>query len=204
MWVKKTTASPDLTLTSVAQLRVGMAWSASGSGTKGIIGKLKKKKGVDLDLVCVASQGLDAKRLCWFDYLDAFENGGLLHLGDNTTGKGDGDDEEILAEFGKIPNTIDRLTFFGMAYKPGVTFNNVAGATLSVYNHQTGEALNSYMPTLGTNKNAVAIIEARRIAPAQPWQIIEIDDMVNIAVSGNLGNDQANIIRAAAKYGRRA
>ncbi len=36
-------------------------------------------------------------------------SGAVEHLGDNRTGDGDGDDEEILVDFSKMPNTIEKI-----------------------------------------------------------------------------------------------
>lgn len=188
-------------LPSITRLRVGAAWSASGSGTKGLVGKWKKRKGVDLDLLCVASQGTSAKRLCWFDHMDPFENGSLVIGKDNTTGRGDGDDEEIVADLIKIPVIIDRLTFLVMAYKPNVDFTMVSGVTVSAYDDVADSLVGSFMPDLGSRKNAIVVCQAVRIGPgATEWQINEINEMVSIYTSGNFGTDQPAIIQAAKRY----
>ena len=67
------TKEPVLVDPVMTKVRFGMAWEASGSGRKGFVGKLKRKKGADLDLLIVASEGPDAKRVCWFDSLNPFD-----------------------------------------------------------------------------------------------------------------------------------
>lgn len=37
-------------------------------------------------------------------------NGGVVHTGDNRTGEGDGDDEQIIIDFDKIPQNIERIS----------------------------------------------------------------------------------------------
>lgn len=197
------TKQPKLIDPVMTKVRFGMAWEATGSGRKGFAGRLKRKKGADLDLLIVASEGADAKRLCWFDFLDPFGNGSLLHHGDNTTGRGDGDDEEITVDLTRIPDIINRLTVIGSAYKPNVTFNDVAGVTLNVYDEDRDPtvARYTYLPTLGQAKNAVVI--SQLVRGDAGWDLTEINEMVNVAVSGNLGNDQSSFVNLARRYARR-
>jgi tellurium resistance protein TerZ len=187
----------------MTKVRFGMAWKASGSGRKGILGKIVRNRGADLDLLVVASEGPDAKRVCWFDDLDPFDNGSLQHHGDNTTGKGDGDDEEISVDLTRIPPIIDRLTVIGSAYKPRVTFSDVSGVTLNVYDEDRDptRAKFMYLPTLGQAKNAVVISQLAR-GPIG-WDLTEINEMVNVTVSGQTGNDQNEFVRLAKRYARR-
>lgn len=196
--MKKDAQQVDLPFTN---LLVGAAWSASGSGTKGLMGGLKKLRGVDLDLLCVASQGASAKRLCWFDHKDCFDNGSLVLTKDNRSGRGAGDDEQIIADLLKVPTIIDRLTFLVMAYKPKVNFTQVSGVTVTVYDNATGTAKASFMPDLGTTKNAIAVCQAVRIGPGPTeWKVVELNEMTHIPVNGNFGTDQPAIIRAANRY----
>lgn len=184
----------------LSKLRFGAAWDISGGGRKGLLGKLAKRRGVDLDLIVIASQGKDAKRLCWFDHVRPFGNAALEHLGDNTTGRGDGDDEEILADLPLLPPFIDRLTTLVCAYKPNVSFDSVTGVTLTVYDEQTGTPLQQFMPTLGQPRNAVVVAQLQR--DSFGWGLSEINEMVNVNVSGNAGNDQAAFVRLAGRYYR--
>jgi tellurium resistance protein TerZ len=197
------TKEPKLVDPIITRLRFGMAWKASGSGRKGLVGKFMGRRGADLDLLVVASEGPDAKRICWFSDLDPFDNGSLLHHGDNTTGKGDGDDEEITVDLTRMPEIINRLTVVGSAYKPNVTFSDVSGVTLNVYDEDRDptRARYSYLPTLGQHKNAVVI--SQLVRGNTGWDLTEINEMVNVEVSGNAGNDQNSFVNLARRYARR-
>ncbi len=197
------TKEPVLVDPVMTKVRFGMAWEASGSGRKGIVGKLKRKKGADLDLLVVASEGPDAKRVCWFDSLNPFGNGSLQHHGDNTTGRGDGDDEEISVDLTRIPPIINRLTVIGSAYKPNVTFNDVSGVTLNVYDEDRDPTVAKfmYLPTLGQPKNAVVI--SQLVKGNAGWDLTEINEMVNVYVTGSMGNDQGEFVKLARRYARR-
>ena len=49
-------------LGDVSKIRVGLAWDTSGGGRKGLLGKLKRHIGSDLDLAAVAIAGDDPVR----------------------------------------------------------------------------------------------------------------------------------------------
>ncbi len=190
-----------LNLETVTRLRVGAAWEASGSGTKGLMGKWKKFQGVDLDLLCVASKGPSAKRLCWFDSKSPFPTGSLVLGKDTKSGRGDGDDEEIIADLLNIPMMIDRLTWIVMAYKPEVNFTQVSNVTVTIYDDVANTTRGEFMPDLGEHKNAIVACQAVRVAPnSTNWGVVELNEMVQIPVNGNFGSDQPSIIRIANRY----
>ena len=58
---------------------------------------------------------MDVSNRCQNDHDFIFYNnlkhpsGALLHTGDNRTGEGDGDDEQVIVDFSKIPAYVDRI-----------------------------------------------------------------------------------------------
>lgn len=95
-------------LDGVTHLSIGVSWDPTVGSSGGLMGKLKQKKGTDLDLIAIAMQGADPVRLAGLDSLDPLGNGSLVHSGDNQTGKGDGDDETVTVDFARIPRTSRR------------------------------------------------------------------------------------------------
>lgn len=170
-------AGPEA-LTGISVLQAGVAWKTSGGGQKGWRGKLKRAQGTDLDLACVALSEGRAVRMAWFDNEDAFDNGSLVTLGDNTTGKAEGDDETIIARLGDIPASVDTLVFIVSAYKEGVSFSKVEGITLNVYDGGPGgKLLGSYWPDIDSRNNACVMVKATRTGPE--WSIEIVNQMGN-------------------------
>ncbi|MDT9690574.1 TerD family protein [Streptomyces sp. P9(2023)] len=160
-------------LTGISILQAGVAWKTSGGGQKGWRGKLKRAKGTDLDLACVALSGGRAVRMAWFDNEDAFDDGSLTTLGDNTTGRGKGDDETVVARLDDIPAQVDALVFIVSAYKEGVSFDKVEAVTLNVYDGgPSGTLLGSYWPDIDSRKNACVMATAKRGADGWTIQIV--------------------------------
>ncbi|WP_262059724.1 TerD family protein [Streptomyces sp. STR69] len=163
-------------LTGVSVLQVGVAWKTSGGGQKGLMGRLRRAVGTDLDLTAVALADGRPKRLCWFDNTDAFDNGSLITLGDNRTGKANGDDETIIARFNQLPTSIDTLVFIVTAFKDGVSFANVEGVTLNVYDGGPGgQRIGQYMPDIDSRSDACVMAKAVRAGDG--WTITVINEM---------------------------
>lgn len=78
----------------------------------------------------------------------------VKHLGDNTTGEGDGDDEQILIDLNKIPADISRIVFTVTIYdaekrqqnfgQVSNAFLQVSNAFIRVVNEETGKELLKY------------------------------------------------------------
>lgn len=178
---------------AVTHIGVGAAWKTSGGGRKGLLGRLKGAAGTDLDLSVVALDAEDnPKRICWFDNLDAFDDGSLVHAGDSRTGKGGGDDEFISMDLTKMPRSITKLVAIVSAYKEGVDFSKVEGVTLNVYDMSRGQIkIGDYMPDINTRHNATVIL-----------RIVRVGDGWGMAVINEMGNarDRAGLLRLANTY----
>lgn len=75
------------------------------------------------------------------------ETGAIEHLGDNLTGEGEGDDEQILVDLSLIPSRITRINFtvtIHEADERGQNFGQVSNAYVRVVNEETGEELIRY------------------------------------------------------------
>ncbi len=74
-------------------------------------------------------------------------SGGVEHLGDNLTGEGEGDDEQIKVNLAAIPADIEKVAFTATIYDAetrGQNFGQVSNAFIRVVNEDTGEELLRY------------------------------------------------------------
>jgi stress response protein SCP2 len=169
-------------LPTVTRLVVGASWKTSGGGQKGLFGlksKLAKMQGTDLDLCAVALSAGAPKRMCWFDNLDAFDDGSLVLLGDDTKGRSAGDNEIIRAELDRLPGGIDTLVFIVSAFKDGVSFATVEGVTFNVYDAsgQGQVKLGDYMPDIDSRHDAAVVAKVSR--GLQGWTLTIINQTGN-------------------------
>ncbi len=74
-------------------------------------------------------------------------SGGVIHTGDNRTGEGDGDDEQIIIEFGKVPANIHKIAItvtIHDAVARSQNFGQVSNAYVRVVNEETNLELNRF------------------------------------------------------------
>ena len=71
-------------------------------------------------------------------------SGAVQHMGDNRTGEGEGDDEQITIDLSKVPADIDKIDFTATIYEAderGQNFGQVSNAYIRVVDEATGEEL---------------------------------------------------------------
>lgn len=100
----------------LSNILVGLGWDPVEKTGGGLLGGLFGGKGPDID--CDASvimldqnEKMTKKEdLVYFGNLRS-QCGSVIHTGDNLTGDGDGDDEQIIVELGRVPAHIHKLVF---------------------------------------------------------------------------------------------
>lgn len=110
----------------LSKVVMGLAWDAVKS--RGFLGFGTKAAEVDLDASCVMfdenRQPLDA---IWFRQLQS-KDGSVRHSGDNRTGAGDGDDEQISVDLDSVPANVQSMVFTVNSFT-GQNFSQVENAT---------------------------------------------------------------------------
>lgn len=91
----------------------GLGWDVA-KRPKGLFGVLSYAPNYDLDasVICLDANGRlsSNKDVIYFGNL-RHKSGSIVHLGDNLTGAGEGDDEQITVDLQQIPPEIARLVF---------------------------------------------------------------------------------------------
>lgn len=74
-------------------------------------------------------------------------SGSVVHQGDNLTGAGDGDDEQIRIDLSKVPANVTKIAFTVTIYEPEQrkqNFGQVNNAFIRIYNEENGEEMLRY------------------------------------------------------------
>lgn len=74
-------------------------------------------------------------------------SGSVIHTGDNRTGEGEGDDEQIIIDFSKVPESIHKIAITVTIYDAvhrGQNFGQVSNAFVRVVNEETGKEVLRY------------------------------------------------------------
>lgn len=130
----------DLTKTNpgLTKVLVGLGWDTN-----------KYDGGADFDLDAAAFLlGADGKAPSDADFVFygnlKHSSGSVEHLGDNLTGAGDGDDEQIKVDLQAVPANIEKIAFTVTIYDYETrrqNFGQVSNAFIRIVNEATGEEL---------------------------------------------------------------
>ena len=74
-------------------------------------------------------------------------SGAVQHMGDNLTGVGDGDDEQIKVNLSAVPGSVSRIVFTATIYEAETrrqNFGQVNNAFIRIFNETNGEELLKY------------------------------------------------------------
>lgn len=154
----------DNPLDGITDLGIGVSWDPSGQGKGGLVGRLFREVGVDLDLIAVLFSDGEPVRIAGLDSLDPLGNGGVSHTGDEQRGKKAGDDELVNVKFSLVPDHVDRIVFVAAAFKEGTSFEKANNVSFKVYDSTGGntQEVADIWPSLLGRENVNAVAEAKR------------------------------------------
>lgn len=120
---------------------VGLGWDVNAFDTGG-----------DFDLDAAAFLLTDAGKVSKSDDFVFYGNlchpsQSVQHMGDNLTGAGDGDDEQIKVNLSKVPANITKIAFTVTIYEPEQrrqNFGQINNAFIRIYNESNGEEMLRY------------------------------------------------------------
>jgi len=137
----------------LSQIMIGLGWDPVEQKKGGFLGGLLgggKAQEIDCDasVLMLNENGklVSNKNLIYFGNLRS-SCGSVWHTGDNITGDGDGDDEEIIAVLSKIPENVQKLLFVVNIYdaaKRNQDFGMIQNAFIRVVNMNDKKELIRY------------------------------------------------------------
>ena len=126
---------------ALASVVMGLGWDVAKK--KGLFGFGGGNQSIDLDASCFMfddnNQPVD---LVYFGHLSS-NDGSIQHSGDNRTGEGDGDDEQIAVNLARVPAHIKSLVFTVNNYT-GQDFSQVENAYCRLVDGQSGKEIARY------------------------------------------------------------
>lgn len=128
---------------------------------------------IDLDASCfLFDEQNELRDLVYFGQLRS-QDGSIQHSGDNRTGEGDGDDEQIAVALTRIPAHIKTLVFTVSNYT-GQDFSKVENAYCRLINGQNGQEIARY--NLSAQGNHTAQIMAKIYRHNGEWKMHAIGE----------------------------
>ncbi|MDU1910276.1 TerD family protein [Fusobacterium sp.] len=104
---------------SLDKIILGLGWDQASEEKSGFFSMLGKKANIDCDATAMLLQNgkmIDKKDIVYFGNLKHYTNS-VRHTGDNLTGEGDGDDEQIIVELKKVPQNYDKIVIVVNIFK---------------------------------------------------------------------------------------
>jgi tellurium resistance protein TerZ len=158
---------------------MGLGWDmAKKSGGGGLFGMFGggSNDSIDLDASCLMFD--EAKNLLdavYFGQLNSKDNS-IHHTGDNLTGEGDGDDEQIVVDLSRVPGNVKTLVFTVSSFR-GQTFDQVANAFCRIVNQANGKEIAKY--ALSSQGPHTAQIMAKLYRHNGEWKMAALGENCN-------------------------
>lgn len=153
-----------------------MAEAKSGGLLGGFFGGKKQLESIDLDASCVLfDEEKNQVDVVYFGQLNS-RDGSIRHTGDNLTGEGDGDDEQIIVDLSRVPGHVKTLVFTVSSFR-GQTFDQVANAFCRVVNQSNNQEIAKY--SLSSQGPHTAQIMAKLYRHNGEWKMAAVGENCN-------------------------
>ncbi|MEC4892014.1 MAG: TerD family protein [Oscillatoria sp. PMC 1051.18] len=172
---------PDLT-----QLMCGLGWDLVKQKRGGLFGAFSNTADFDLDasVLCLNAQGKvrDRSNVIYYGNLQ-HSSGAITHLGDNLTGEGEGDDEQVIVNLPLVPPEITKLVFTVNIYKcleREQNFGQVNNAFVRLVNSITNREIARYNLSGQSYTNKTGMILAEVSRQNDDWQVTAIGEGIRV------------------------
>ena len=136
---------------ALSRIRIGLGWDPVEQKKGGLFGSIFGGSAPDIDcdasvLVCKGGRLSGKGDVVYFGNLK-HSSGAIVHTGDNLTGEGEGDDEQILVDLTAVPQDYDKLVFVVNIYdceSRKQDFGMIANAFIRICDERTGEEFCRY------------------------------------------------------------
>lgn len=157
----------------LTKVTMGLGWDVAKK-KGGFLGFLGGSSGsVDLDASCVM---FDSHRnivdTVWFRQLRS-KDGSIQHTGDNRTGDGDGDDEQIVVNLNQLPSNVTNL-FFVVNSFTGQNFSQIENAFCRIVDANNNNEIAKYNLSCQGNHNAMVM--SKVFLQNSEWQMQAIGE----------------------------
>lgn len=162
---------------SLSKVVMGLGWDAVQQ-KKGLLGSIfgRKPANIDLDASCALfDENKQSVDFVWFAQLKS-KDGSIVHTGDNLTGEGEGDDEQIIVDLTRVPANVKYLVFTVNSFR-GQTFNEVENAYCRLVDNSTQKEIARY--TLSGGGNFTAMIMAKLYRHNDEWKMHALGESTN-------------------------
>lgn len=156
---------------ALEQVFLGLGWDEVKK-KRGFFGAFSGGGGeIDLDASAILfNQAGEPVDYVWYSQLTS-RDGAIRHTGDNLTGAGDGDDEQILVDLRRIPASVEAIVFVITSYS-GQKFSSIENVFTRVVDtsQSKSEEIVRFEPSTGDASNNTAMVMAKIFRDGSGWK----------------------------------
>jgi tellurium resistance protein TerZ len=168
----------------LSRVVMGLGWDAKKK--KGWFGSREQQ--IDLDASCLMFDDTgNVTDVVWFRQLQS-KDGSIQHTGDNLTGEGEGDDEQIIVDLTRVPPNVRSLVFVVNSFT-GQSFSEIENAFCRIVDERTGKEVAKF--NLSGEGNYTAQVMAKVYRHGGEWKMHAIGEIG----SGRTWNELIPIIQ---------
>jgi stress response protein SCP2 len=147
----------------LTRVRMGLGWDPA-----------RGRRSIDLDASVIAFDASGRKlEIVWFMHLSEFR-GAITHTGDNLTGRGEGDDEQLIVDLAGLPPHVASLVFTINSFR-GQKFTEISRAFCRLVDDTNGQELVRFELSESEPASGVLMAMLRRTGP-QVWEMRAIGE----------------------------
>lgn len=135
----------------LSNIMVGLGWDVAKVTKKGLFGAITSHTpdiDCDASALLLDENGKMIGRNSWVYFGNRTSDcGSVYHTGDNLTGEGDGDDEQILVDLNKVPANVKEILFvvnIYSAYNRKQDFGMIENAFMRIVDRKTNKELANF------------------------------------------------------------
>ncbi|MBV5261968.1 TerD family protein [Synechococcus moorigangaii CMS01] len=176
------------------KVMLGLGWDmAEGNAGGGFLGLFKKPAGsIDLDsgVLCLDSQGKlnSVSDFVYYANLN-HKSGAIAHQGDNLTGAGEGDDEQIFVDLEQVPAAIHSLLFTVTIYQGrqrGQEFSQIKNAFVRLVDLSNNQEIAHYKLSGAAYQGKTGMLMAELRREENGWAMTALGDGLDPQDAENL------------------
>jgi len=153
---------------------MGLGWDMKKP--TGVLGFLRAPQAIDLDASCLMFDG--TKNLVDVVYFGKLQSNdrSIQHTGDNRTGAGDGDDEQIIVDLTRVSANVTSLIFVVNSFT-GQNFSQIENAVCRVVDQSNNSELARY--DLSCTGNHTAMVMTKVYRHGGEWKLHAIGEIAS-------------------------
>ncbi|MFW6360040.1 MAG: TerD family protein [Chroococcales cyanobacterium] len=165
---------------TLQRLMCGLGWDVAQRSGGGLLGLLKGNQEYDLDasVLCLDPNEKirDVSNVIYFGNL-RHRSGAITHLGDNLTGQGEGDDEQIIIDLPEVPSQIGKLVIVVNIYDclaRNQDFSQINNAFVRLVNLGNNQEIARYNLSGGEYHGMTGMVMAEIYRDGNDWNMAAV------------------------------